>query len=72
MGYFCSIRERRTLKSLGKKGREIHFFKKADTKKTKKKAKGGKKLKKNSDIKREKKTATNLIVRNEQCHHKYV
>ena len=27
MGYFCSIRERRTLKSLGKEGREIHFFK---------------------------------------------
>lgn len=53
------------MKSLGKEGREIHFFKKADTKKTKKKAKGGKKLKKNSDIKREKKTATNLIVRNE-------
>ena len=52
------------MKSLGKEGREIHFFKKADTKKTKKKAKGGKKLKKNSDIKREK-TATNLIVRNE-------
>lgn len=73
MGYFCSIRERRTLKSLGKEGREIHFFKKADTKKKlKKKTKSGKKLKKNSDIKREKKTATNLIVRNEQCHHKYV
>ena len=28
MGILCSIRERRTLKSLGKKGREIHFFKK--------------------------------------------
>ena len=49
MGYFCSIRERRTLKSLGKEGREIHFFKKR-IQKTKKNEEW-EEAEKNSDIK---------------------